>query len=256
MAMLECYFDDSGTHGDSKIVTWGGLMGTSKQWDYLDKRWRKLLAEPLPGKPPLKQFHLSHCAALDGEFKDYKRGESDRLRYLFRQIIADAKLESYSFSVSTRDFDDLVRGRARDYFGSPERLAITGCLGRSLIRANELGHEFVSIILDQGRMSDEIRAYAKAVEDTYIGAAALVSIAAMKVGHWTPLQAADTVATEGYWSARTRLERGAPEYSPHLKSMLGKLEVMRGYIMERSHLEKLVRTYRVNPNKPLVVVPH
>jgi hypothetical protein len=251
MAMLECYFDDSGTHGGSPVVTWGGLFGTTAQWDYLDKRWRALLADPLPeaGKPPLGQFHLSHCAALDGEFANYNRAESDRVRYLFRRIIADSKVESYAYSVSTRDYDELVRGRARRYFGSAEKLAITGCLAKALVRANQRREDFVSVTFDSGRMTPEIRAHADYVQKEYEGPSVLISICSMPVASLSALQAADTIATESFWNAKARLNNGDADYSAHLLSLLREIDVIRGYIMEREHIKALLKKYRLNPNR-------
>lgn len=249
MAMLECYFDDSGTHKDSPIVTWGGLMGTSEQWSELDRRWRALLAEPLPGKPPLKQFHLSHCAALEGEFRDYKRAESDRVRYLFREIIVDSKLESYAYSVSVPDYEELVRGKMRSFFGSAEKLAIMGCLTQSLIRANERREEFVSVMFDRGRWTPFLDAWAREVQKQYKGDSVLISIASMPVACLTPLQSADTTATESWWYAMAQVRGQTREFSAHLASMLGKMDVMEGFIMDREHIKKLVREYHRNPRK-------
>ena len=65
LLMLRAYFDDSGSHADSEIVTIGGLVGTVAQWTEFDDRWKALLAEPLPGKPRLvpihKQQFLQRC---------------------------------------------------------------------------------------------------------------------------------------------------------------------------------------------------
>src|SRR5271154_47753 len=46
--MLKAYFDDAGTHGGSPLAVMGGLIGTIAQWDKLEDRWGKQLANPLP----------------------------------------------------------------------------------------------------------------------------------------------------------------------------------------------------------------
>src|SRR4051794_36222543 len=93
------YFDDSGTHGSSEVVVWGGLMGTESQWLKFELKWKAKLAEPLPGKPPLKRFHMAECDAGDGEFIGYNRGELDAVTHDFRQIILDAGVYGYAAGV-------------------------------------------------------------------------------------------------------------------------------------------------------------
>lgn len=78
--MLRAYFDDSGTHADSEVVAIGGLIGTVDQWNEFDRKWKALLAAPLPSKPPLRMFHLSHCNAANGEFRGYSDAECDAVR--------------------------------------------------------------------------------------------------------------------------------------------------------------------------------
>ncbi len=110
--MLDCYFDDSGTHPGADVLVWGGIMGTAEQISDLADSWRKLLRAPLPSKPPLKQFHLSHCASANGEFVNYTPGERDAVRYQFRKAISDSEMEAIAFAVSVRDWDELVRDEA------------------------------------------------------------------------------------------------------------------------------------------------
>jgi hypothetical protein len=74
--MLTGYFDDSGAHAGSPAVVMAGLIGTDDQWEDFDKRWKALLREPLPGKPPLGAFHLVDCENRVGEFREYSRGQS------------------------------------------------------------------------------------------------------------------------------------------------------------------------------------
>lgn len=236
MIMLECYFDDSGTHTASNVVTWGGLMGHARQWMFLDRRWRRLLASPLPGKPPLKQFHLSHCAALDGEFKDYKRAESDRLRFLFRQIIVDANLEAVGYSVVISDYNEYVRGRARTFLGDAEQVAFAGCINRSNTRAEERNEQFLSMTFDDGRMTPALQKVISRVKKQYKGPPHLVSIGSMAVEHLTGLQAADTIATENNWNVRDIVEDNEASPRPHLKSLIERLDNVSGFVLDRRHM--------------------
>src|SRR6266700_8112837 len=84
VSVLEGYFDDSGTHGDSRVVVWGGFVGTIDQWTALDARWRNKLDKPLPGKPKLKKFGLADCRWGVNEFEVYSLPERDLVQAEFR----------------------------------------------------------------------------------------------------------------------------------------------------------------------------
>jgi hypothetical protein len=56
LLVIECYFDDSGTHDASPVVVWGGVAGHAHYLDKLDKMWRALLQQPCEGKRPIKSF--------------------------------------------------------------------------------------------------------------------------------------------------------------------------------------------------------
>jgi hypothetical protein len=62
LLMLRAFFDDSGSHASSEIVTIGGLVGTPEQWTNFDKKWKALPAEPLPGKPRCFENFISATA--------------------------------------------------------------------------------------------------------------------------------------------------------------------------------------------------
>ena len=89
-AMLEFYFDDSGTHKGSRVAVWGGIAGYKEFLEELEIAWKAQLSHPCDGRPPIKAFHSSHLAASDGEFKSYSEAERDLTRYNFRKIIVEA----------------------------------------------------------------------------------------------------------------------------------------------------------------------
>ncbi len=47
MTVLNAYFDDSGTHGSSPIVTVAGFFATASQWFDFDKKWNRVLHDGL-----------------------------------------------------------------------------------------------------------------------------------------------------------------------------------------------------------------
>lgn len=244
--MLEAYFDDSGTHGDSEVVVWGGLIGHTKQWEVLEKRWRQLLAQPLPGKAPLKQFHLSHCAQLNGDYRDYSRAESDLLRWHFRQAIADAKLEATAYAVSRNDWHELVQGRVRRVIGAePEAMCIGACLRHAFDRADQRGDTFISVTMDQGRRTNSLDDWIRRGTNTFKGNVLPISVGFAMVADLPGLQAADTIATETFWAAKAKIS-GKPKLSAHFKNLLGKIPAS-GNILDRDGIRGAIAKIAANP---------
>lgn len=230
---MQCYFDDSGTHEASKVVSWGGVMGTVAEISKLDALWRKLLNDPLDGhKPPLKQFHLSHCARSLGEFESYTPAERDAVRYNFRQPIIESGVETIAHAVSIVDWNEIIVGAARGYYGSPEQAAFSECLRAALQFASDCREPEISIFLDRGRMLRPLVERVEIVEKSYSGFSELVAIGFNKIVEFCPLQAADTVATENYWHAKAYLSDSEAAPEPHFQSLLNNV-AGRGLIVDR-----------------------
>ena len=55
--MMEAYFDESGTHGESLVMCIAGYLLTSEQATHLDREWADVLR-----KFGVKIFHAVDCA--------------------------------------------------------------------------------------------------------------------------------------------------------------------------------------------------
>jgi hypothetical protein len=242
--MLECFFDDSGSHQPSRVMVWGGLIGESWQWEQLRSSWSKRLADPLPGKPPLKKFSLSRCAAAEAtsEFAFYKPAERDALRYEFRQLIVDSGLYAVSCSVSVPDWDELVQGAARAFFGTASEVAMGGCIRVALEYAETWSHQEVRLTFDEGQATEGLRGQVARVKSSYLGTPNLVDIDFQPVISTLELQAADTIATETYWNAGDWLKDGSTEFRPHFASLLRSISA-NGYILDRDEIQSNLRRF-------------
>ena len=110
---VKAYFDDAGTYNGSPIaLVMGGLIRTVAQWERLEDRWGKQLADPLPeaGKPRLQMFHMAECEASQGEFRDYKLAEWMLVAQYFRRHIAECGAVYTSSSVDVAAWDGLIIG--------------------------------------------------------------------------------------------------------------------------------------------------
>jgi len=151
--MLKGYFDDSGTHDGAPIAVMGGLIGSVEQWERLEDRWGKQLANPLPeaGKPRLKMFHMADCEASQGEFRDYKPPERMLVAQQFRRCITECDLVYTSSSVDVAAWDELIIGPAREVLGSAIEVGFVNCLDRA--RAVTPLRGKIAVVFDQGRSS-------------------------------------------------------------------------------------------------------
>lgn len=244
IAVLAAYFDDSGTHPTSPVVALGGLLGTEDQWKVFEPRWAALLAEPLPGKPPLKQFHLSPLRAGKKEFEGYTRTETDHINRLFKQIILDIDLVTLATAVNRRAWNELVTGAVAEQVGQPEELCFVKCVDSVLatIRWRKPGQRVV-IAFDQG-IRDRLEIWGRvylAQADKY---PEIAGIGFGKVSEVLPLQGADLIATETYQFAQAWLkDRANPATNPHFKDFVTR-DLSGGIILDREHIEEMVARVR------------
>jgi hypothetical protein len=202
--MLRAYFDDSGTHPGSPVTVVGGLMGTVDQWTFFEPRWLEKLKNPLPGKPRLRQFHLSHCRARDGEFREYSEPESDWVTREFREIIASSGLISTASAVNNLAWSELVVGPVRKRMETPLVQCFVNCIDEAIkITKVHPGGPKLALIFDQGIETDRLREITDIYGRHIGGNPWIVSTTFAKVELTLPLQGADMTATESYWQAQT-----------------------------------------------------
>lgn len=243
--MLTAYFDDSGTHADSRVAVIGGWCGTEAQWSAFDAEWTAKLQEPLPGKPPIRQFHLSHCAAGEGEFAKYAPAERDAVRFDFREIILKHKLTGIAAMISRFDWDDLVTGKVREVMGTAEEACALRCADRAVEWARQRYPEdpYLIIVFDKGRESQSMRKLAQGIANAH-RYNPHVGVAFLPVEKYTPLQAADIIATESYWRTLLGLDAESGVLaSAHFRHFLATMEA-EGVVADREVIEQTVRIRR------------
>ncbi len=220
------YFDDSGTHGSSEVVVWGGLMGTESQWLKFEREWKARLAEPLPGKPPLRRFHMTECMARDGEFRGYSGPEKDAVIHDFRKIILDAGIYGYAAGVVLADWNEIVGSKSYGRFGDADFFCMNLCVMRAAQFARDFTEDrFVSLVFDDRKEHAEANQHVLSIfQETYnlhrenediVGVSFLPNV------KFVPLQGADMIAWETYNHAKTWQPggKGLPERA-HLRGFV------------------------------------
>lgn len=237
---LAAFFDDSGTHGPTPYVVFGGLLGTERQWAAFEAAWAALLKEPLPGKPPLRKFATSRCLARRGEFQGYSETERNEVIDRFNSVILDLGLVTVAQAVNKVAWDALVVGKVADELGPAEGLCFVKCLEKviELCRQRKPGQP-VAMIFDQG-----IGSRIEGLAQLYLTQSAIYpelrGIGFAKVEEILPLQGADIIANSSYFYAQ---ESAGNPYGPtarkHFEPYILR-DLSFGSVIERSHIEEIV----------------
>jgi hypothetical protein len=168
LAMLTCYFDDSGTHGQAAdVVLVAGIFGTEARLDCLDRNWKRHLDAPLCGrKEPLKRFHAYDCDQSREEFLGWTRTETDYFRHQLRTEIIESGVAAYGMACFRDDWDKLITSDLRSVLGDPERFCINQCFVRSIgwAQANSFDPN-ITFVFDN--RPDGVQRYAGAVYDAF-----------------------------------------------------------------------------------------
>lgn len=249
---LGAFFDDSGTHANSKLVCWGGFIGTAQQWKSLDVAWRAKLDNPGSNRgatrPPLKKFALADCRARTGEFQDYSEPECDALRYDFRKIISDAGVIGVSFSIDRIAYDRLVVSeKAKREMGEAEGVCFAHCFrgARDLAKQFYPDEKHLATFFDRvahrGRL-DMLASWVDQALALYGQEPKVGSVSFEKVEDWTPLQAADIIATENYWSAQRFLVDRDDPGDAHWQSFKNLIQSV-GYLLNETQIKEALSQF-------------
>ena len=214
VGMIECYFDDSGTHAGSKIIVWGGLIGTAEKFDLFSQRWNELLKAPLPGRKPLKKMSLAGLRRGRDEFFGYSQGEKDLLTKKFRDIIVEAGLECIAYIVVADDWLAASTPIDRMYLGDARNFAFWGALEAISGLAN-LTEGGLSCHFDKGAQDDAMRAIQAAWEAMRPAEGARTSFTYSTVESLAGLQGADMVAHEAFHYGLHLLNPSEHPENPH-----------------------------------------
>jgi hypothetical protein len=243
---LGAFFDDSGTHASAPFTVMGGLLGTAEQWDTFEAAWVSRLASPLPGKPPLSQFHLSPCRAGQDEFSDYTLAERDSVTYLFRRIILDNGFVTLAAAVNRIAWNEIIVGDIAEQIGGPEELCFYKCIELMVntIRFRKPGHR-CAVYFDQA-LKDKLQWWAEAYRlqsDTF---PEIAGISFAPVGKVVALQGADMIATETYQYAK-EWGREGPQAVPnaHFKEYINR-ELTAGLVFDRAQIEEVAARARTS----------
>lgn len=242
--MLNSFFDDSGTHVGSGVVAVGGLIGTPEQWAKFSMLWSAKLLAPLPGKSPLRKFHLSTCNAGVDEFVDYSRTERDALMHDFREIITNCDLIGTSSAIDVGAWDELITGKIRLHYGSALEMCVQSCADEAIkIAGKHPAGDRISLSFDRGIQTHRLEEVL--LEFTLpLGRPRVVKFDFLDVRDTPALQGADIIATENYWHATATVHAdGEAAPRPHFQHFLARART-EGLFLGRPEIEALCEAAR------------
>jgi hypothetical protein len=221
IGVIKAYFDDTGTHPESPIVGFGGLFADEEAWAEFDAKWKAKLRAPLPGKRPLKRFHMADCMVREGEFQGYSEPEREAVIHDFRQIIIECEIWGYAMLASRPDWEDVMPKEYQQIIGDAEAYCFRDAVGR-MIRFMDVHSTDteLSLVFDNQPQPGKVERN-EAIFRQFQGLpirTQLVGISFLENIKFTPLQGADIWAWEVFNQASDSMKEGrSVDPRPHAR---------------------------------------
>lgn len=197
LIVLDAYFDDSGTHDGSPVVSVAGYLGLPAQWISFETEWKSAIAE----------FGLNHFGMADysNKAKPYCEWTEEQRYARFAKLMKICNayaLGSIGIAVATESFNRVMSGKAKRICGGPYGLAAIACFLRVAELVKSLSSEaWIAYIFESGTVGagEVLKVFQKNERDeSQKHQLRLLSLRFENKRQFVPLQAADIVAYEMY----------------------------------------------------------
>jgi len=195
-AMLAAYFDESGTHADSKILVLAGVISPVAQWEKLTRSWERVLSEN-----GLPAFHTVDCAHRRNAFASWDAKACDAL---YRRLIQLTTRHVLWRTWSAILVPDYLQFFATENHDTARYIAYGLCAATSASRVRDLainlGHKArIPYVFERGGLGGKFAA--RMLQDASDERARAFNIGALSIDsrdNLAPLQVADLHAYEVY----------------------------------------------------------
>ena len=170
------YIDEAGTHGSAPHMVMGSLSGRTNQWNYFDKKWRKMLR-----RHGIEYFHSKEWKHRQGPFKGWGFDQKSALIERASDIQRDTTLFGLTVKVQQDEYIKYYKSGER-----PKKIPLDSmyglCFRRVVIFVVEtLGQSFkgtdikANFILEAGHKNsgDANRIFNQMRKDTVPGSVTL-----------------------------------------------------------------------------------
>ena len=151
--MLFGYFDSSGHHRGSKILTLCGWLGEMPAFERMHARWNAVLHRKC-WRNRLSEFHVCDCVYGSNEFEGWSYADRLTLCGLLSDVLAESSLLALGsvvviadLALLSREDLQLLNGQRQ---GRPIDLALTYVLQQSMVKVREFAEtEDLAILFDE-----------------------------------------------------------------------------------------------------------
>jgi hypothetical protein len=102
VVVLQAYFDESGTHSGSPVLTVGCYYARPSVWNKWTKDWNRK-------KQPINVFHANECNERNGQFEGWSRPDRDKLVIDLLPTLTAHKLKGIVSGINLVEFEEAAK---------------------------------------------------------------------------------------------------------------------------------------------------
>ena len=114
MALLQAFFDESGTDGKSPVVAIAGYVGTEDDWVKVESNWLEALR-----RYGVRVFHMTHFMAQRGEFSLMDTPRRESMLTELTDALHCGSLTAISVAVDAAAYPHATTEQFRTFFPKP-----------------------------------------------------------------------------------------------------------------------------------------
>jgi len=214
--MFTAYFDESGTHAQSKIVHIAGFVAANNCWSEFEKNWNEVL-----NRFDLKAFHATECGNAEGQFERMNSGLRDPLRMALADVFIKHNPTGINVAISRESWTESKYGKLRQLYTDPYVLCFEFCMQKvgDWSRQHSDGQQISLVFAEQV----EYQSPSRRIYDLYKAKSKwsgnIASLTHLRASDKPALQAADFYAYEASKHVKAGLQDQDISSRPWLKKM-------------------------------------
>jgi hypothetical protein len=236
VVVLTAYFDESGIHKGSKLVTVGGYVAHPHVWKHFSKHWRRHLAEAR-----VSDFHATDLEALQGPYLGWDRSKRIGFQERLIETILHHQLAGIACGATALDYEEVIPAGSelREIYPSAYLFSAMHAVFRTVEWAT--AHQYhtpVAFVFEQGGPTPGL--LIEQLTRWRVGDPRIGSVTFADSQLVVPLQAADMHAYEAWKHGENRFIDGIKR--DERKSLFAMRHGdVSGYLVNREHLVDFVQ---------------